>query len=126
MARAKGHGNGRLEDAIAVLTQNQAKFITDMAAIRRQMAQTERVNAARFARIEAILLEHTRILQALPDAVRDKIGFKLPEQRQPPRSTRDGHAQAARYRSLASPSWPSLVRDAANSTAGAKWTVCVE
>ncbi len=40
----------------------------------------------RFARIEAILVqhsqilnEHTRILQALPEAVREKIGFKARE-----------------------------------------------
>ena len=32
----------------------------------------------RFARIEALLMEHNRILQALPDAIREKIGFKPP------------------------------------------------
>jgi hypothetical protein len=43
----------------------------------------------RFARIESILLEHTRILQehsrilaALPDAVREKIGFKVTGQQE--------------------------------------------
>jgi hypothetical protein len=50
-----------------------------------RMAEMERINAERFARIEerfarieALLLEHNRILQALPDLIRDKIGFKPP------------------------------------------------
>ena len=41
----------------------------------------------RFARIEAILLDHSRILadhtailQALPEAVRERMGFKMPGQ----------------------------------------------
>ena len=37
----------------------------------------ERTNAERFARIEAILMEHSRILRALPDAIRERIGFKV-------------------------------------------------
>jgi hypothetical protein len=80
MARAKEPRNGRLEDAIATLIQNQAAFVSQMADIRRQMAETERINTDRFARIEAILMDHSRILRALPDAIRDKIGFKAPEQ----------------------------------------------
>ena len=34
----------------------------------------------RFARIEALLMEHNRILQALPDAIREKTGFNAPVQ----------------------------------------------
>jgi hypothetical protein len=93
MARAKGNGNGRLEEAMAalvqaqaslvqaqaLLAQNQAAFLNRMAETEARMAETDRVNAERFARIEAILLEHSRILRALPDAIRDKIGFKSPE-----------------------------------------------
>ncbi|HTU89889.1 MAG TPA: hypothetical protein VMF69_07325 [Gemmataceae bacterium] len=85
MARTKSEGNGRLEEAMALLIQNQASFVAQMAEtnrqiaeIQRQIAETDRINAERFRRIEAILLEHTRILQALPEAVRDKIGFKAP------------------------------------------------
>ncbi len=51
-----------------------------------RIAETDRVMAARmaqiderFSRVEAILIEHSRILRALPDAIRDKIGFKIPE-----------------------------------------------
>ncbi len=92
MARAKSAGNGRLEEALAslvqaqtTLVQNQAAFVariaeTDarIAEINARMAEMDRINSERFARIEALLLEHNRILQALPDVIREKIGFKAP------------------------------------------------
>ena len=95
MARTKSNGNGRvdrLEEAHATLTLAQANLVqaqanlvarmaeTDarIAAIHIRMVETDRINSERFARIEAILMEHSRILRALPDAVRDKIGFKIP------------------------------------------------
>jgi len=60
----------------ATLAQTQAAFVADMSEMKRESAQ-------RFARIEAdiatilrVLAEHGRMLQALPEAVRDKIGFK--------------------------------------------------
>ena len=71
--------NGRLEEAIAllinsqaVLANNQAAFLSvaretqeDMALIRRELEQ-----------IKAILMRHEQMLQSLPEAIRDKIGFK--------------------------------------------------
>jgi hypothetical protein len=83
-----------LEEAMATLLQTQASFLAQMAEIDRRIAETERINSERFARIETILLDHgriladhsrvladhSRILQALPDAIREKIGFKVPEQ----------------------------------------------
>jgi hypothetical protein len=85
MARAKNAGNGRLEEALAILIQNQASFVARMSEIDARMAETNRRIEERFARIEerftrieAILIEHNRILQALPDAIREKIGFKAP------------------------------------------------
>jgi hypothetical protein len=92
MARAKGGGNSRLEEALATLIQNKATFLQNQTAILARMAETdvgiaelERINTERFARIderfariEALLLEYNRILQTLPDAVREKIGFKPP------------------------------------------------
>jgi hypothetical protein len=78
MARARSAGNGRLEEALATLIQNQAAFVARMSGADVRMAEMERINAERFARIEALLLEHNRILQALPDVIRDKIGFKAP------------------------------------------------
>ena len=86
MASKNGTGNGRLEEAIAVLLQNQATFVqsqatfqTQMAEMRKEHLELERSSSERFARIEAILIEHSRILHALPDAVREKIGFKPPQ-----------------------------------------------
>ncbi len=85
MARAKNAGNGHLEEALAILIQNQASFRARVADIDARVAETDRINAERFARIEAILLEHSRILaehsrilQTLPDM----IGFKMPESRE--------------------------------------------
>jgi hypothetical protein len=78
----------------ATFVQNQAAFLAQKAEADRRLAESERAIAERFARIEAILLEHSRILadhtqiltefsrilQALPDAIREKIGFKVAEQ----------------------------------------------
>jgi hypothetical protein len=86
MARAKHNGNGSLEEATqnllqaqAILTQTQATFVAQMVDINARMAEMNRINSERFARIETILLEHSRTLRALPEAVREKIGFKSPE-----------------------------------------------
>lgn len=93
MARAKNAGNGRLEEAMALLLQNQASFVQTQAAfvarmseIDQRMAESDRQDrelkqeiAERFARIETILLEHSRILEMLPDAIQRKFGFHPPE-----------------------------------------------
>lgn len=82
--------NGRLEEAIALLVQTQAAFVQNQAAFQAQLSATERENAklfaridGRFNRIETILMEHGRVLEELqetlaklPEAVRQKIGFK--------------------------------------------------
>jgi hypothetical protein len=99
MARAKSTANGRLEEALAALAhehialmRNQTAMMQNQTALLARIAQTdtriaetdtrlaelERVNSERFARIEALLLEHHRMLEALPEAVRVKIGFKPP------------------------------------------------
>lgn len=61
---------------MALLIQNQAAFLGRLSDLDRDTAQ-------RFARIEAdlatilrVLAEHGRILERLPEAVREKIGFK--------------------------------------------------
>jgi hypothetical protein len=98
MAKERANGaNGRLEEAItglvqaraalvqaqaglgqaqAVLVQNQAAFLAQARETDARIAEMERTNSERFGRIEALLLEHNRMLLALPDAVREKIGFK--------------------------------------------------
>jgi CMP-N-acetylneuraminic acid synthetase len=68
--------NHSLEQAMAMLIQNQAAFVS-------RLAETNRRSDERFSRIEeeqkqikAILLRHEQMLQALPKAVRQKTGFK--------------------------------------------------
>jgi hypothetical protein len=107
MARAKSNGNGQLNEAMAGLVQAQAALVqaqanlvqaqallaqqqtaflarcaeTDarLARLQVEKIETDRINTERFARIEAILIEHSRILRTMPDAIREKIGFKAPE-----------------------------------------------
>ena len=84
MARKSPSPNGstRLEDALATLIQTQAAFVAQLSESERHHLKFERETAERFARIEAqmaeiirVLNEHGRILERLPDAVREKIGF---------------------------------------------------
>jgi cell division protein FtsB len=72
-----------LEAAIAVLIHNQAQFVQAQAQFAAEIAKLDRrynelreETARRFAHIEALLLEHDRLLKGLPDAIKDKIGFK--------------------------------------------------
>ena len=92
MARARNNGHGKLEEALANLINAQTLLAQSQAAadrrfaelemrlnkIEQERAELERANAKRFDRIETILLEHNRILEALPDQLREKIGFKAP------------------------------------------------
>jgi hypothetical protein len=101
MARARDQENGRLQETLAALQQNlialqraqlaaeqttaifvqsQAAFVAQMGEMREREDRRWAETLERFARIEAILLEHSRILKALPDAVREKIGFRPPGQ----------------------------------------------
>jgi hypothetical protein len=100
MAREKSQNNGPWDELIATILQGQAAMQPTTAAMQQNTAamqaewrefvklhfEMRREMDERFARIdqrlahiEAILLEHNRILTALPDAVRDKIGFKPPQ-----------------------------------------------
>jgi len=80
----KQSGNAMtLEAAIALLIHNQAQFVQLQAQIAAESARLDRrynewkeESDRRFARIEALLLEHDRLLRGLPDAIKDKIGFK--------------------------------------------------
>lgn len=68
---------------MALLINNQAAFVSQQQTIAKQLVDTDRINADRFARIEATMADHILIdvvqrLQALEQAVREKIGFKTP------------------------------------------------
>jgi hypothetical protein len=74
-ARKRQNGKDRLEEAMALLIQNQASFLA-------RISEMDRVNGERFARIEAelmtirtILLHHEEILRSLPEAIREKVGY---------------------------------------------------
>jgi hypothetical protein len=80
---AAQNGHDRLEEAMALLIQNQAAFLNRVAESDKRLSEMERENSERFARIERdmgsvlrVLAEHSRILERLPEAIREKIGFK--------------------------------------------------
>ena len=80
------NGHDRLSEALAILIQNQAAFVAAQRETDRLHSQYERESAERFARIETqmaqimrVLAEHGRILERLPEAVREKISFKPPQ-----------------------------------------------
>ncbi len=58
-------GNNTLETAMALLIQNQAQLAGNMMQIRKD-----------FDEIKRILLRHEHMLAALPETIREKIGFK--------------------------------------------------
>ena len=78
--------NGSLSQAMTALIQNQAAFVAQLGEIQKYRLNLE----LRIARIERSLAEikvvlvrqqrtleeHSRILAQLPEAVRQKIGFK--------------------------------------------------
>ena len=85
MARKSTASNGRdrLDEALAMLIPNQAMFVSRLAETDRLQAQFQREAAERFAHIDAqmaeiirVLNEHSRLLERLPEAVREKSGFK--------------------------------------------------
>ena len=96
---AKNHSN--LEQAMTLLIQNQAAFVAHLGSMDERFARIEERTDQRFAlmeartdkrfarveerldKIEQLLAEHHQILiglqeaiHALPEAIRDKIGFK--------------------------------------------------
>jgi hypothetical protein len=100
MARAKNQRNGKLDEAMRALLLAQAQMVQNQAAFQGQINESQRIASERFAqleqriaRVEAILLDHSRILaehtrilaehsrtlEKLPDAIREKIGFKPPQ-----------------------------------------------
>ena len=94
---ANSNGNDRLEEAMSLLIQNQAAFVQNQTSFLAHLAEMDRLNAERFARIEShieailhvlaehsrllqdhsrLLQDHSRLLEALPEAIREKIGFR--------------------------------------------------
>jgi len=57
---------------MVMLIQNQARCVAHMQRCEEEFAEINR----RFDRIEAILMRHERMLVDLPEAIRQKVGFK--------------------------------------------------
>ena len=65
---APQNGRERLEDALAMLIQNQASFLG-------RLSETERVTSERFARIEADMAAITRrLVESYREMVKEKRG----------------------------------------------------
>lgn len=65
MATRRTNGRNNLEEAVAVLINKQAQFRGVVARIENELTE-----------IKNILIHHQRTLDALPEAIREKIGFK--------------------------------------------------
>jgi predicted nucleic acid-binding Zn-ribbon protein len=72
-----------LQEAIALLIHNQAAFVNQIAETNKRLEETARLHAEleaetrrHFAAIERELYEIKRALHELPEAIRQKIGFK--------------------------------------------------
>ena len=72
----KRHRNSNLEQAMTLLIQNQAAFVSQLSTINARMDEKFARIDERLARIEQLLSEHHQILLDLPEAIREKIGFK--------------------------------------------------
>jgi hypothetical protein len=80
MAKPRSNGN-LLEEAIATLINTQASFQANFLALQASMdARFARIEAelAELPKIRAILMRHEAILRALPETIRQKIGFEPP------------------------------------------------
>ena len=71
MATPKTNGRN-LEEALAILINNQAQFVGRLAHMDAQFAEIR----TELAEIKNILIHHQQTLDDLPEAIREKIGFK--------------------------------------------------
>jgi hypothetical protein len=90
LARAKAERNGRLEEAMTNLLQSQTMLVQNQAAFlprASKMDQLLRQIELRLGRIEALLMEHSRILaeilETLPDRIGAKLGFQVSTRERP-------------------------------------------
>ena len=79
MAARSRSASLELQAAMALLIQNQAAFQAqhiELVKLWKEHEETVREFREEFAAIKAILTRHEMILKNLPDALRQKIGFK--------------------------------------------------
>jgi hypothetical protein len=68
-----------LDNAIAILVQNQAALLAEQTRFVAELRETNRTFEAikrDLDQIKAIVLRHEQILMELPEIIRQKIGFK--------------------------------------------------
>ena len=70
--RTRNDSRSDLAIALANLLNNQARFVSHLDEDRQRFARIERD----LDLIKALLVKHEEILQKLPEAIRDKIGFQ--------------------------------------------------
>jgi hypothetical protein len=71
--------NNHLEEAVAILIQNQAQFVAQLAETNRELLESKRAVAEQFALVNQRLARIETILVGLPEAVKEKIGFRPPK-----------------------------------------------
>lgn len=76
MATRTRNGDGNLAAAMTLLIQTQAQFVSEMADLNRRYNELKEESTRRWANIEALLIQHDQLLKHLPDAIKEKIGFK--------------------------------------------------
>ena len=76
MAARTRNGNENLAAAMTLLIHNQAQFVAEMVDLNRRYNELKEETARRLANIEALLIQHDQLLKNLPDAIKEKIGFK--------------------------------------------------
>ena len=64
--------NGSLEQALAILIQNQPQFVAGAAESERRFSRIERD----LEQIKKLLVEHGEIMASLTEAIKRKIGFE--------------------------------------------------
>lgn len=72
-------GRPNLETALAALLQNQATFVGHLDEDRQRFARIEHELAEirkTLDTIKVVLVRHETMLEKLPEAIREKIGFK--------------------------------------------------
>ena len=72
VARKSNGAAENLSQAMAQLIQNQASFLSHLTETYQRLARIE----GDLDQIKAILLRHEQMLNDLPEAIRQKIGFK--------------------------------------------------
>lgn len=77
--RSKSDGALNLRQALALLIQNQAKFVAVELEAAHRFARIERdlqEIKGRLGELTDVIRRHDRMLSDLPEAIRQKIGFK--------------------------------------------------